>query len=71
MRKDIREGSGDDPQLRVGLCSECRFAHVQRSERGGEFWRCKLSDTDERFLRYPPLPVGECEGYAAGDPNRR
>ena len=55
---------------RVGLCSDCRFAGVQRSERGSEFWRCRLSDTDERFVRYPPLPVSECDGYKAREPER-
>ena len=52
----------------VGLCSDCRFARVQRSERGSEFWRCRLADTDRRFLRYPPLPVDTCDGYVATGP---
>jgi hypothetical protein len=32
-----------------------------------------MSDTDERFLRYPALPVDACDGYAkegADDPKR-
>jgi len=31
------------------------------------FVRCALSDSDERFLRYPPLPVVSCVGFADGD----
>ncbi len=58
-----------NPPPHVGLCSDCRFARVQRSERGSEFWRCSLSDRDERYLRYPALPVDECEGYAPSEPN--
>ena len=62
-----------DPPAGVGLCSDCHFAQVQRSERGSEFWRCRLSDTDERFLRYPALPVDACDGYAkeGGDDPKR
>ena len=58
-----------DPPSEIGLCADCRFASVQRSERGGEFWRCQRSDTDERFPRYPPLPIRECAGYAASRPD--
>ena len=47
-----------------GLCGSCGEAHVQRSGRGGLFWRCGLADRDERFRRYPPLPVRACPGYA-------
>ena len=42
---------------------------MQRSERGSEFWRCSLSDRDERYLRYPALPVDECEGYTPREPD--
>jgi len=57
-----------DPPSNVGLCADCQFANVQRSERGSEFWRCRRADTDERFPRYPPLPIRECAGYAASEP---
>ena len=52
----------------VGLCSECRHARVQRNPRGNHFWRCALADADERFLRYPPLPVRRCDGFERGEP---
>ena len=52
------------PQPHVGLCSVCRFAQTQRSARGGTFWRCLRADEDPGFLRYPPLPVRRCAGFA-------
>jgi hypothetical protein len=55
----------------IGLCTNCRFAHVQRSGRGGEFWRCQRADNDEGFLRYPPLPVTRCAGFTQTDPEER
>jgi glycine cleavage system transcriptional repressor len=47
-----------------GLCGSCREARVQESARGARFWRCLLADRDDRFRRYPPLPVRACPGYA-------
>ena len=48
----------------VGQCSLCEFATVQSNPRGNQFWRCLRADSDERFLRYPPLPVADCRGYS-------
>jgi len=36
---------------------------VQETARGSRFWRCLLAEKDERFIRYPRLPVRECPGY--------
>jgi hypothetical protein len=36
---------------------------VQRGGRSA-FWRCARADSDPRFLRYPPLPVRACPGFA-------
>lgn len=47
-----------------GLCATCAFARLVQSARGSRFWLCKLSETDERFAKYPPLPVLRCPGYA-------
>ncbi len=52
-----------DASQRVGLCSRCRHAARQASAKGSEFWRCRLADSDPRFLRYPPLPVHACSGF--------
>ena len=56
------------PGREVGLCSSCGFARIQRSARGGVFWRCARADSDPRFVRYPPLPVRACAGFEAGTP---
>jgi hypothetical protein len=36
---------------------------IVRSARGSEFVLCRLSFSDPRFPKYPPLPVLECAGY--------
>jgi hypothetical protein len=50
-----------------GLCRRCAHARAVRSARGSQFWRCTLSERDSRFVKYPPLPVLRCPGYAAVD----
>lgn len=49
--------------LAAGLCASCAHAQVVRSSRGSEFYLCRLSFRDERFPRYPVLPVQTCGGY--------
>jgi hypothetical protein len=51
-----------------GLCSTCRHAHRIVSLRGSTFWRCRLSETDARFARYPRLPVLACAGHEPMEP---
>jgi len=46
-----------------GLCATCRHMQLIRSDRGSVFYLCRISFTDERFPKYPRLPVRECEGY--------
>jgi len=50
---------GEDHEL-GGRCE-----HVQRvmSSRGSTFYLCRLSFSDSRFARYPPLPVLACRGF--------
>ena len=53
-----------DEEERVGLCATC--AHVRRVDhpRGGNpYWLCGLAETDDRFRKFPPLPVRSCAGY--------
>ncbi len=45
------------------LCHICCHARQIESEKGSVFLRCGLSDQDIRFLRYPRLPVLECQGF--------
>jgi len=52
------------PELREGLCAECRNARRIRSDRGSVFLLCELSASDPRFAKYPRLPVLQCAGYA-------
>lgn len=50
------------------LCASCGHSEIIRSSRGSMFYRCKLSDTDARFAKYPRLPVVECSGWSAKTP---
>jgi len=59
-----------------GLCATCQHAQTITSSRGSTFLLCRLSATDSRFPRYPPLPVFQCAGYIerdgeSGDPEPR
>lgn len=46
----------------VGLCLTCR--HSKRIETARSvFWMCGLAAVDPRFVKYPRLPVIECDGY--------
>jgi hypothetical protein len=36
---------------------------VVESARESRFYLCRLSERDERFRKYPALPVVECAGY--------
>jgi hypothetical protein len=47
----------------AGLCANCRFARVIRSDRGAVFYQCAKSFEDPRFPKYPPLPMWACPGY--------
>ena len=49
--------------MNAGLCDSCRHQKVIRSGRGSAFSMCLRSKTDERFPKYPRLPVVECCGY--------
>jgi hypothetical protein len=47
----------------VGLCDSCRHQQVVRNTRGSSFSLCRRSREDERYPRYPRLPVLRCPGY--------
>ena len=49
--------------MKAGLCDSCRHQKIIRTGRGSEFSMCERSKTDERFPKYPRLPVLECPGY--------
>ncbi len=48
-----------------GLCGRCRWRQIVRSARGSIFVRCRRSEIDARFARYPVLPVIRCDGFEA------
>ena len=60
------EISDDDA---LGLCARCRHVRAQGTRRGSVFYRCARADEDERFLRYPPLPVLRCPGFETEAPD--
>jgi hypothetical protein len=51
------------PEERVGLCADCVYGHSMKSDRGSVFLLCELSRKDQRFAKYPKLPVLSCPGY--------
>ena len=57
----------------AGFCAACRHAEILRSKRSA-FLRCARADRDQRYPRYPGLPVLSCEGFeaqVAGEPAAR
>ena len=46
-----------------GLCATCVNARRIESDRGSVFYLCELALRDDRYAKYPRLPVRECEGY--------
>ena len=48
---------------RAGLCADCIHKRVITSDRGATFYLCQLSATDQRFPKYPRLPVLQCAGH--------
>lgn len=55
----------------AGLCARCANLRVVESDRGSRFYLCQLSAVDERFPRYPRLPVMRCEGFRPAEIDRR
>lgn len=55
-------GLGAEP----GLCGGCRFAHLTTTRRGTAYLRCLRAATDDRFVKYPRLPVTSCSGFIPG-----
>ncbi|MBK7949499.1 MAG: hypothetical protein IPK00_12345 [Deltaproteobacteria bacterium] len=55
------DASRTDPA--IGLCGSCLHLREQASRRGSVFYRCARADEDERYPRYPALPVLRCRGH--------
>jgi len=56
--------------VRAGLCDSCEFQRTVRNTRGSTFSLCLRSRTDDRYPRYPRLPVLSCPGHRPRDPGR-
>ena len=57
----------------AGLCDTCRHQKVIRNTRGSSFSMCLRAREDDRYPKYPPLPVMRCPGHeprGRGDRNR-
>ena len=50
-----------------GICADCRHALVKETHRGTAYLRCGRAAWDDRLVRYPRLPVTDCEGFEAKD----
>ena len=50
-----------------GMCGDCRYALVKETHRGTAYLRCGRAAWDDRLVKYPRLPVTNCEGFAAVD----
>ena len=46
-----------------GLCARCAHVQIVTSARGATFYLCRLSVSDPRYPRYPPIPVLACAGF--------
>jgi len=49
--------------MQAGLCDSCRHQKVVTNTRGSSFSLCERSKTDERYPKYPRVPVHECAGH--------
>jgi len=63
--------AADEIEQVRGLCASCMYAREIVSDRGSRFVLCRLSVRDERFSKYPRLPVHTCSGYARAAPERK
>jgi hypothetical protein len=46
-----------------GLCDTCVHQQIVRNTRGSVFSLCRRSRDDQRYPRYPRMPVLECPGH--------
>lgn len=55
---------------RFGLCDSCVHQRLVRSGRGSVFSLCERSLTDERYPKYPRVPVAACPGFRPASAER-
>lgn len=49
-----------------GLCGRCRHCQLVETARS-VFYLCRLSFSDSRFRKYPPIPVHVCAGFTPAE----
>ena len=54
----------------AGLCDRCRHQKIIRNTRGSSFSLCLRAREDDRYPKYPPLPVRQCSGYEPREAGR-
>jgi hypothetical protein len=47
----------------AGLCETCRYMRTVVSGKGSRFLYCSRAETDDRYAKYPRLPVLCCSAY--------
>ena len=47
----------------AGLCDSCVHQKLIGTTRGSVFSMCLRARTDDRYPKYPRIPVGGCPGY--------
>lgn len=56
--------------LDAGLCLSCRHALIRPTKKGTVYLRCGLAAVDDRFPKYPRLPVVSCLGFEPAAPSQ-
>ena len=51
----------------AGLCDTCRYQRIIGNTRGSQFSMCEKSKEDQRFPKYPRIPVAACPGFERRD----
>ncbi len=49
--------------MNESLCESCSHIREIISKTASRFVLCQLSQTDNRFPKYPPQPVVRCKGH--------
>ena len=51
--------------MTLSLCETCAWMREVVTPKGSRFLLCQLSTSDPAYPKYPPQPVGRCDGYQA------
>lgn len=47
----------------MGICAACKHVRELETKIGATIYMCQLAAKDERFRKFPPLPLLACPGY--------